>query len=323
MPDPYTIRIFVPYGNPDGLRVIDRMNWTGLGIAFPREDWPKIKQRSEFGRSGVYILIGPSANETDDDADDDLPTVYIGQGDVIRPRIENHFTNKDFWTSAAVFVSNAAGGLNRAHATWLEHALIHRAIKVNQSHLENSTEPQEPQLSEAERADTQAFLREILQILPLIGLNCFEQPKTVAAPMAQSTVAAPMAHSDVSLPTGGEEVPDTIIVPAKQKGFTNVFLGENAWHAIRLSAGKIPKIKYIAVYQSLPVAAITHVAPVAKIEPYGDKGKYRVVFSEPAKPIGPIPFGDAPSGFMQGLKYTTYQKLQSAKSVTDTILKSV
>jgi len=30
MADPYTIRIFVPYGNPDGLRIIDRMNWTGL-----------------------------------------------------------------------------------------------------------------------------------------------------------------------------------------------------------------------------------------------------------------------------------------------------
>jgi hypothetical protein len=96
-----------------------------------------------------------------------------------------------------------------------------------------------------------------------------------------------------------------------------VFLGENAWQAIRLSAGKIPKIKYIAAYQSLPVAAITHVAPVAKIEPYGDKGKYRVVFSEPAKAIGPIPFGDAPSGFMQGPRYTTYQKLQSAKTVAD------
>jgi hypothetical protein len=33
MADPYTIRIFVPYGKPDGLRIIDRMNWTGLGTA--------------------------------------------------------------------------------------------------------------------------------------------------------------------------------------------------------------------------------------------------------------------------------------------------
>jgi len=35
--DPFTIRIFVPDGNPEGVRIIDRMNWTGLGIAFPRD----------------------------------------------------------------------------------------------------------------------------------------------------------------------------------------------------------------------------------------------------------------------------------------------
>jgi hypothetical protein len=322
MADPYTIRIFVPYGEPDGLRIIDRMNWTGLGIAFPREDWSKIKQRSEFARAGVYILIGHGAEGTeepepgdgsgDDLDDDDLPTIYIGQGDVVRTRLEDHFINKDFWITAAVFVSNAAGGLNRAHATWLEHALIQRAILVDQSHLENGNEPQEPHLSEAERADTQAFMREMLQILPLIGLKCFEEPKTVAAPMTQSGPTSSWA------PAGDE--PDTIIVPAKQEGFDKVFLGENAWYAIRISAGKIPKIKYIAAYQAQPISAITYVAPVAKIEPYGDKGKYRLIFSEPAKRIGPIPFGDAPSGFMQGPRYTTYEKLQKAETVTDTAL---
>ncbi len=39
--DPYTIRIFVPNGDPQGVRVIDRMNWTGQGIVFPREKWPE------------------------------------------------------------------------------------------------------------------------------------------------------------------------------------------------------------------------------------------------------------------------------------------
>ena len=34
MADPFTIRIFVPDGEPDGVRLIDRMNWTGVGIAF-------------------------------------------------------------------------------------------------------------------------------------------------------------------------------------------------------------------------------------------------------------------------------------------------
>jgi hypothetical protein len=282
MADPFTIRIFVPDGDPEGLRIIDRMNWTGLGIVFPRTDWSKIKQRSDFSRPGVYILIGYVS-------DDDLPTLYIGQGDVLRARLDSHVQNKDFWSKAVVFVSSASGGgLNRAHATWLEHALIHRAIKADRSHLENGTEPQAPQLSEAEKADTQAFLREMLQILPLVGLNAFEIPKAVAEPMAKSI--------DAVVPKALTSDIDTIVVPAQKDGFEQVFLGENAWRAIRISGGMIPKIKYIAAYQSQPVSAITHVAPVKLIEPYGDSGKYKLIFSEPAKPIGPIPFADAPSG---------------------------
>jgi hypothetical protein len=301
--EPYTIRIFVPDGNPEGLRIIDRMNWTGLGIAFPREDWPKIKQRGELGRPGVYILIGRVT-------DDDLPTIYIGQGDIVRSRLDSHFVNKDFWTSVAVFVSSASGGgLNRAHATWLEHALIQQALKVNQSHLENGTEPQAPQLSEAERADTQAFLREMLQILPLIGLTCFEHPKTVAAPMV---------HTDAAVvPSVANDEPDTIVVPAQHEGFQKVFLGENAWRAIRISGGMLPKIKYIAGYQTQPVSAVTHVAPVARIEPYGDTGKYQLLFSEPAKQIGPIPLGKTSPGAMQGPRYTTRAKLETAKTIAD------
>jgi hypothetical protein len=249
MADPFTIRIFVPYGDPEGLRIIDRLNWTGLGVVFPREDWPKIKQRSEFARPGVYILVGYST----EDEEDDLPKIYIGQADVVRSRIENHLQNKEFWNRAIVFVS-ASGGLNRAHATWLEYALIKRAIAANRSHLENGNEPAEPQLSEAEKADTQAFLHEMLQILPLVGLTAFEKPKPVATPMTRSAEVAPTRDS---------EEPDTVIVPAKKEGFERVFLGENAWWAIRISGGMIPKIKYIAAYQSQPISAITHLAPVA------------------------------------------------------------
>ncbi len=44
------------------------MNWTGLGVIFPREGWAKIKQRQDFAKPGVYILVGYVSE------DDDLPT---------------------------------------------------------------------------------------------------------------------------------------------------------------------------------------------------------------------------------------------------------
>jgi hypothetical protein len=79
----------------------------------------------------------------------------------------------------------------------------------------------------------------------------------------------------------------------------------------------LEKIKYIAVYQTQPVSAITHYAPVDRIEPYGEGGKYKLIFSMKAKPIGPIPFADAPQGAMQGPRYTTFAKLTAAKKLTD------
>ncbi len=154
MSEPFTIRIFVPDGDPEGVKIVERLNWTGVGLAFPRSAWPRLRKRSEFGRAGVYILTG-----TAEGTDDDLPTVYVGQAEEIGTRIESHFSEKDFW--------------------------------------------------------------------------------------------------------------------------------------------------------------ITHYAPVKQIEPYGDEGKYRVVFTEPAKPIGPIPFADATTGSMQGPRYTSYKKLLSAKKVSD------
>jgi len=301
MADPFTIRIFVPDGDPEGVRLIDRMNWTGVGVAFPRTKWSEVRQRPELQRTGVYILRGYVGEDAD------LPTLYIGQADSVRNRIENHVQEKDFWDWGIVFVS-ASGGLNRAHVTWLEYALVKRANEANQCHLENGNAPQEPAPTEAEKADTQGFLKEILQILPLVGLRAFEYPKPVAVPAAADPGTRPRSPS---------ATPDTIIVPAQKDGFERVFLGENCWYAIRISGGMLDKIKYIAAYQTQPVSAITHHAPVARIEPYGEEGKYKLIFSEKAKPIGPIPFGDAPQGAMQGPRYTSLAKLQAAKKLTD------
>ena len=97
----------------------------------------------------------------------------------------------------------------------------------------------------------------------------------------------------------------------------DVLLGENRWRAIRISGGKLHQIRFVAAYQTKPVSAVTHYAPVASIEPYGEEGKYQLTFAVPAKEIGPIPFADAPQGLMQGPKYTTLARLLAAKKLKD------
>lgn len=301
MSNPFTIRIFVPNGDPEGVRIIDRMNWTGLGIVFPREKWLETLSRDEFSRTGVYILVGYQG-------EDDLPTLYIGQGDVVRTRINSHYGKKDFWDWGIVFVS-ANNSLNRAHATWLEYALVERVQQAKRTNLDNGNTPQEPGLSESEKADTQGFLKEILQILPLVGLRAFEIPKPVATPKTSSQ--EPVISSKFQQ--------DTIVVPAQKEGFERVFLGENCWYAVRIAGGRIAKIKYIAAYQTQPISTITHYAPVDRIEPYGESGKYRVTFSESAKKIAPIRYGNLTPGATQGPRYVSFQKLQSAQQISELI----
>ena len=306
MSDAFTIRIFVPGGDPEGIRLIDRMNWTGIGLVFPREKWPEIRQRDEFLRTGVYVLVGYK------DEDDDLQTIYIGQADGLRGRINSHYQNKDFWHWGAAFVSTS-GGLNRAHALWLEYALVDRAVQTKRCKLDNGNVPQEPALTEAEKADTQGFLKEILRILPLVGLRAFE--------FAQP-VATPITNDADDLKDTPSNRPDTVIAPAKIDGFKKTFLGEDCWHAIRISRGMLDKVKYIAAYQTQPVSAITHYARVARIEPYGESGKYRVVFSDKAQKLRPIPMADAPAGSMQGPRYTTMERLKAAKKLGDLLHKA-
>ena len=303
MSEPYTIRIFVPDGDPEGAKVVDLMNWTGVGIAFPRSKWVQLKGRPEFKRSGVYVLIGPAEG-----TDDDLPTVYVGQGDEIGSRIESHHATKEFWDWGYGFVTNG-NALNRAHITWLEHALLEYAKSAKRCHLDNANQPKEPSLSESDRADTKGFLREMLRILPLLGVRVFEKPAPVVTPGAESPSTTFAASADAR---------DTVVVPAQEPGFTETFLGEHSWDAIRIGGGMLEKIKYIAAYQSFPVPAITHYAGVKRIEPYGDDGKYRLIFTEPAKSLPqPRPFADAPPGSMQGPRYTSLAKLLSAKRVSD------
>lgn len=113
---------------------------------------------------------------------------------------------------------------------------------------------------------------------------------------------------------------DTIIVPARKDGFQRVFLGEDRWHAIRISPGMRDRIKHIAGYQIAPISAVTHMAEVAQIRPYGTNGKFEVVFKEPAKKLAkPIKTKDgryAPYGPV----YVQRNKLLKSRYLEDALL---
>jgi hypothetical protein len=305
----YTIRILVAEGDPDGVREVDRMNWTGLGIVFPRDQWSIVKERDSrkihpvLAYPGVYLLDGPSED------DQDKPMLYIGEADDVRKRIEEQHS-RVFWDRCTVFVSTNHS-LNKAHVKWLEHELHKRAVAAGRAVVANGNIPPRPSLHEVDETDAASFLEEILRILPLIDLRALEVPKVVAEPKTDSVPVAGSFTSPLA------EI-DTIVVPARPEGFQAVFLAEHRWRAIRIAGGNLHKIKWVAAYQVAPISAITHIAPIEKIELFGEAGKYQLVFAEPATKLDqPIPLGSAIPGAVQGPRYTTYARLMAAKQVTD------
>jgi len=165
----FSVRIFIPFGDPDGLRIIEKSNWTGQGLVFPRVQFPEIRKRDELKRTGVYILWGPGESGQ-------LPRVYVGEGDSILSRLDQHARQKDFWTHAAVFISKDQN-LNKAHVKYLEARLVTLAAEAKRSEIDNDNVPQPPILSEADKADAEGFLADMLLCLPIVGANVFEQPK--------------------------------------------------------------------------------------------------------------------------------------------------
>ena len=174
---PFSLRIFVVDGDPDGLRVIDRTNWNGKALVFPRTLLPKVKHRPEFGQTGVYLLLGPRP-----DGEGDM--LYVGEGDPVRPRLESHHAQKEFWARAVFFVAGE-GQLNKAHVQFLEAQLIKRARAAKRLPLDNGNSPAEPTLSEPDRAYVGVFLDHMLGMLPVLGIHAFEQV------IATSVIATP------------------------------------------------------------------------------------------------------------------------------------
>ena len=111
---------------------------------------------------------------------------------------------------------------------------------------------------------------------------------------------------------------NTIVVPAQEEGFKDVFLKENRWYAIRIHSSMVDRIKYIAAYQIAPISAITHLAEVKDIKLWPDSDKYVVNFTGPAKEIKHIKLvHKGKIKALQSPRYAILSRLQNAKTLDD------
>lgn len=298
MAAPFKIEIFSVTGDPEGIRVISKTNWSGVGVVFPREQLGDLRKHDYIvdymNRAGIYFLIGDVSEQA----------IYIGEADPVADRLKQHGNRNDWqW---AVFFIDALHGLGKTEVQYLEAALINLAHETGTSVILNKSKPTYPNMSPADKAAVSVFLQELLSIVPLIGIRAFT-PARSAKDEGVQTEAPQHAF-------------DTIIVPAREEGFKDVFLGKNCWYSIKIQQKHIPQIKYIAAYVTAPTSAITHVAEVARIEPYEPDPDYYIVhFKGPAVPLA-VPVSLADGGIKvvpRSPRYTEYARLLKAKKLAE------
>lgn len=186
------VRLFLVDGTVGGLMTAEILNWTGHMLRARRKDLGRIKTREEAQRTGVYVLFG-----TDEEGE---PAAYIGEGDNVVKRLENHNANKDFWEDVVIITSKDMN-LTKAHVRYLESELIKLAKSIGRVSLLNGNDPTGgAALPEADQSDMQYFISQIRILMPVLGFDIFRgrstqgQPAPVA-PGVPEEAATPISSS--------------------------------------------------------------------------------------------------------------------------------
>jgi len=164
------------------------------------------KTREELSRTGVYLLVGPSESSA-------LQVLYVGEGDPVKPRLEEHAKKKDFWTHAVVFTSKDTN-LNKAHVQRLESRLVELAQAAKRCILDNGNVPKPPSLSESAEAEVEGFLDDLLLCLPILGYSLFETESAASALSSTNAGGRMLYLKSKGIEATGRDTPAGFIVYA-------------------------------------------------------------------------------------------------------------
>jgi predicted GIY-YIG superfamily endonuclease len=131
---PRTIQIFLPSGDPSGIRIAEQTTSIIRLIEVPRSDMADFIKMPEAKQVGLYFLVSG-------DSKDEL---YIGQsGDVGTRLMQHHKDEKKDWERALVLVS-LTNNLTQTHVLYLESLSIEKARLCERYELLNGNGGQKP-----------------------------------------------------------------------------------------------------------------------------------------------------------------------------------
>jgi len=164
-----TIQIYLPDGNPRGIRIAEITSRTIQAALIPRSTLEQAAKRDELKNVGVYFLVGAAEAEG-------RSQLYVGEAEDCLTRLQQHNRTKDFWTHALVVCSKTQQ-FTKTHIKFLESLCYKEALKANRFELTNGNIPPEPHLPEPMKADLMDYYETMKVLVSTLGYPFFDQIK--------------------------------------------------------------------------------------------------------------------------------------------------
>ena len=177
MPRPQNIQIYLPAGDPRGIRVAEITTRIVRVIEVPRSQLADFLKMPEAQQVGVYFLMGESSEAG-------LPRAYIGQSGNVGNRLVQHNQSKDFWNRALVVIS-LTNSMTQTHALFLEWFAIAEATKAGRYSLENGNTGSQPYTPAPLQADCHEIHETAATLLATLGQPIFEPLTNAPTPKGE------------------------------------------------------------------------------------------------------------------------------------------
>ena len=172
---PKTIQIFLPGGDPRGIRVAEITTRIVQVIEVPRSLLQDFLKMPESDQVALYFLFG----EAEDGSEQ---KVYLGQTGDLRARLAKHNKEKEFWERALVLISRT-NSLTQTHALFLEWHCLQAARKAGRYADENGNGGIKPHTPAPLEADCLEIFETGQILLATLGYPLFDPvAKTAPAP---------------------------------------------------------------------------------------------------------------------------------------------
>lgn len=172
---PKTIQIFLPGGDPRGIRVAEITTRIVQVIEVPRSLLQDFLKMPESDQVSLYFLFGAAEDGTDQ-------KVYLGQTGDLRARLVKHNKEKEFWERALVLISRT-NSLTQTHALFLEWHCLQAARKAGRYAAENGNSGSKPHTPAPLEADCLEIFETGHVLLATLGYPIFDPvAKSAAVP---------------------------------------------------------------------------------------------------------------------------------------------